>query len=102
MPLFSFLKLLRKSSEKSSMKALLIVLLLMVAAHAEDNKSFTQIREDRIAFFVENGSEKMKDFDDLELDLLYQDLAKLSILELYQKYPEFTPKELEELKTKRK
>lgn len=88
------------------MKALLLITLLSLPALAEENKnekkSYLQIREDRIGFFIENQTEKTKDYDDQELDLLYMDLPKLTILELYRKYPEFTPKELEDLKTKRK
>lgn len=84
------------------MKTFIFLSLLSLSVFAEERKSFTQIREDRIAFFVENQKDALKDFDDLELDLFYQDLARLTILELYQKYPEFPPKELEELKTKRK
>lgn len=84
------------------MKSLLLLSLLTLSVHAEERKSFTQIRSERTQFFTDHPHEKLKDFDDLELDLLYQDLPKLTIYELFRKYPEFTPKELEELKTKRK
>ncbi len=84
------------------MKALLLLSILTLAAFAEDKKSFTQIREEQRKFFAENPKEAIRDYDDLELDLLYQDLTRLTLLELYRKYPEFTPKELEELMTKRK
>ena len=61
-----------------------------------------QIRQERTTFFAENPKDVLKDYDDLELDLLYKDLENSTIFELKSKYPELTPRELEELKTKRK
>lgn len=59
-------------------------------------------RAEREQFFAENPKEGLKDYDELEKDLLYMDLKSKTILELSKKYPELSPKELEELKTKRK
>ncbi len=59
-------------------------------------------RAEREQFFTDNWKEGLKDYDELEKDLLYMDLKSKTILELRQKYPELTPKELEELQTKRK
>ncbi|MFL5786365.1 MAG: hypothetical protein ACJ76H_17230 [Bacteriovoracaceae bacterium] len=81
---------------------LLLCLFLSISVSATEKKSFTQIREEQKKFFAENTNENLKDYDELELDLLYQDLETLSIYDLKSKYPELTPKELEELKTKRK
>ncbi len=84
------------------MKALLLLILISLSALAEEKKSFSQIRAESSVFFTQHPHEALKDFDELELDLLYQDLPNLTILELYRKYPELGPKELEELKSKRK
>lgn len=59
-------------------------------------------RAEREQFFADNWKEGLKDYDELEKDLLYMDLKSKTILELKSKYPELSPKELEELKTKRK
>ena len=59
-------------------------------------------RAEREQFFADNWKEGLKDYDELEKDLLYMDLKSKTILELKKKYPELSPKELEELKTKRK
>ena len=59
-------------------------------------------RAEREQFFADNWKEGLKDYDELEKDLLYMDLKSKTILELKTKYPELSPKELEELKTKRK
>jgi hypothetical protein len=59
-------------------------------------------RAEREQFFADNWKDGMKDYDELEKDLLYMDLKSKTILELKSKYPELSPKELEELKTKRK
>lgn len=59
-------------------------------------------RSEREQFFAENWKDGLKDYDELEKDLLYMDLKSKTILELKKKYPEFTARELEELKTKRK
>ncbi len=77
------------------------IFLLSFSAHAE-KKSFSQLREERTIFFEANPKEALKDYDELELDLLYKDLETSTILQLMSKYPELTPKELESLKTKRK
>lgn len=84
------------------MKTFLLLILVTSVTCAEERKSFTQIREERREFFGENPKEGLRDFDETELDLLYQDLPRLPILDLYLKYPELTPRELEELQTKRK
>ncbi len=78
-----------------------LIFLLNFPAFAE-KKSFMQIRQERTTFFAENPKDVLKDYDDLELDLLYKDLENSTIFELKSKYPELTPRELEELKTKRK
>ena len=78
-----------------------LILLLSFSAHAE-KKSITELREERRIFFEANPQEALKEYDELELDLLYKDLESSTILELRSKYPELTPKELESLKTKRK
>ncbi|MES2527910.1 MAG: hypothetical protein V4598_12530 [Bdellovibrionota bacterium] len=78
-----------------------IIFFLSFSAYA-DKKSITELREERRVFFEANPKEALKEYDDLELDLLYKDLENSTILELKSKYPELTPKELEELKTKRK
>lgn len=59
-------------------------------------------RAEREQFFADNWKEGLKDYDELEKDLLYMDLKSKTILELSKKYPELSPKELESLKTKRK
>ncbi len=59
-------------------------------------------RAEREQFFTDNWKDGLKDYDELEKDLLYMDLRTKTILELKQKYPELSAKELEELKTKRK
>ncbi len=59
-------------------------------------------RAEREQFFADNPKEGLKEYDELEKDLLYMDLKSKTILELKSKYPELSPKELEELKTKRK
>ncbi len=59
-------------------------------------------RAEREQFFTDNWKDGLKDYDELEKDLLYMDLRHKTILELKQKYPELSAKELEELKTKRK
>lgn len=59
-------------------------------------------RAEREQFFADNWKDGLKDYDELEKDLLYMDLKSKTILELKQKYPELSAKELEELKTKRK
>ncbi len=102
MPLFSFLRPSRLSSDTSFMKLILPLIILLSFPALAEKKSFTEIREARITFFNDNFKEVLKDYDELELDLLYKDLESLTILELKSKYPELTPKELEELKTKRK
>lgn len=83
------------------MKTFLLILLLTQLAMAEE-MSFTKLRHQRNVFFDGVQMEGLNGFDDSELDLLYKDLPNLTILELYRKYPELTPKELESLKTKRK
>lgn len=65
-------------------------------------KNSLPARAEREQFFADNWKEGLKDYDELEKDLLYMDLKSKTILELRQKYPELTPKELEELQTKRK
>lgn len=99
---FFILRFHHLSSDTSFMKLIFPLIILLSFPALADKKSFTQIREERITFFAENPKEALKDYDDLELDLLYKDLEKSTILELKSKYPELTPKELEDLKTKRK
>ena len=84
------------------MKFLILLLLFAVTAQAGEKMSIYQIRFASEKFFEENPKEALKDYDTLELDLLYQDLEKLTLFELSRKYPELTVQELEELKTKRK
>lgn len=86
------------------MKILMAWLLISSSALAEPlpSKKMLPARAEREQFFAENSKEGLKDFDDLEMDLLYKDLKSKTILELMQKYPELTPKEIEELQTKRK
>ncbi len=59
-------------------------------------------KAERDQFFADNWKDGLKDYDELEKDLLYMDLKSKTILELKAKYPELTARELEELKTKRK
>jgi hypothetical protein len=59
-------------------------------------------RAEREQFFTDNWKDGLKDYDELEKDLLYMDLKSKTVLELKSKYPELSPKELEELQTKRK
>lgn len=84
------------------MKLILPLIFLIHFPAFAEKKSFTQIRQESATFFAENPKDVLKDYDDLELDLLYKDLENSTILELKSKYPELTPRELEELKTKRK
>lgn len=99
---FFILRPRRLSSDTSFMKLILpLIILLSFPAHAE-KKSFTELREASTTFFAENQKEALREYDELELDLLYKDLEILTIYELKSKYPELTARELEELKTKRK
>jgi hypothetical protein len=59
-------------------------------------------KAERDQFFADNWKDGLKDYDQLEKDLLYMDLKSKTILELKSKYPELSPKDLEDLKTKRK
>jgi hypothetical protein len=90
------------SSDTSFMKRILSLIILLSFQAQADKKSFTELRGEQVIFFTENQKEALKDFDDLELDLLYKDLENSTILELKSKYPELSARELEELKTKRK
>lgn len=87
------------------MKILMAWILVYSSAFAQQaipQKKSLPARAEREQFFAENSLEGLKDFDDLEKDLLYKDLKSKPILELMQKYPELTPKEIEDLQTKRK
>lgn len=69
---------------------------------AKPPRNILPARAEREQFFADNWKDGLKDYDELEKDLLYMDLKSKTILELKSKYPELSPKELEELKTKRK
>jgi hypothetical protein len=69
---------------------------------AKPPRNILPSKAERDQFFADNWKEGLKEYDELEKDLLYMDLKSKTILELKSKYPELSPKELEELKTKRK
>jgi hypothetical protein len=69
---------------------------------ARPPRNILPAKAERDQFFAANWKDGLKDYDELEKDLLYMDLKSKTILELKSKYPELTARELEELKTKRK
>jgi hypothetical protein len=63
------------------------------------HRSSLPSKEERDALL--HGLKQIKDWEEYLKDKLYMDLGRLPVKELQDKYPEFSQKELQDLKSKR-